>query len=310
MNDKLSEQSLDLFDEIKDGIKELAALVSSSSFYHASVAKLPIAEVQKDGHDTVFDDIEYWELQRYEEHEAINQYLDAIELHSKSFDYSNKAGRRTVGIIHLAVTQERGQEILNKVLEINAAKKALEKNIVDAIPDYYERAKFYQQHFSGYLMLSVFRQIPIAVEPLQRVSFSWVKNGYSEDKIEYETALSLVRTRVDAKVRKNPRLKMDDLLRMDTERLKCANKNKLYWIRPTKLNPNMELVYLSGERTSIRASIPLLMIEPSPRRRYPELNDYRGVVRKTVGAKTAQRTPIIEEYGLFEKEPKQEGENV
>lgn len=307
MEENLSVSATATFEKIQSGIKDLSALVASSSFYYASTAKLPVPEVLEDGHDTAYDQVERIVLERHTDHDAIAQYIDSIQLQMKSIDYSNIAGRRTAGIVHLKVSPERAQAIADKIDEINQLKVSLEEKLTDKLKSYYERSKFYQQHFNGYLMVSVFRQIPCAKQAVKRMAFGWIKCGYKETPIGFVEAERLVKNRVEAKVRANPNLNAQDLLKADLKRLNSADETKLYFMRVTKINPMVEIVYQNEEKTTVRASVPILLLQPVPLKSYTELSDYNGVLRKTVGKKTAKRTPVIFEYGLFEKEPSKNG---
>lgn len=307
MDENLTINAVARFEKIKEGIKELSELVASSSFFYASTARLPVPEIDEEGRDTACDAVNDIELKRNSDHAAIGEYIDAIQLQMKSHEYSNIAGRRTAGIVHLNVSADKALTIEQKIEEINHLKSTLEKDVTAAFTSYYDRAKFYQNHFNGYLMVSVFRHIPYAKAPVKRLAFSWIKSGYKETRIGMEEATRLVDNRVKAKVKANPNLKYDDLLKADMQRLNSADENKLYFMRVTKINPRVEIVYDNDEDTTIRASMPVLLLQPAPLKSYAELGDYRGVIRKTVGKKTTQRTPVIFEYGLFEREPPKNG---
>lgn len=299
--DNLTSTALAHFKKIEHQLKELESLLRQADIVHASVAKLPIAEVDEQGHDTVFDDISEIVCERYYGQDALAKYFESIQFQNKTMDYSNRAGRRTAGIVHVNGSEALLESIKDSVLTINASKEKLVVTVNGALGTYYERSKFYQANFHGLLMKSVTRYIPLINQPVQRIGFSWVEKGYSEVAITRKQAEDIIRRRIESKLNSNPDLTFESLWTMDMARLEGSNADCLYLMLPNKLNPTATVVFKGAKPTTYRACIPLLILGGDPLGSYRELNDYLGVVRKVKGVKRSERVPVILEYGIYTK---------
>ncbi|AZS26322.1 DNA replication terminus site-binding protein [Vibrio anguillarum] len=291
-----------LFHEIEGEIQKLSSLLKQGELIHASTSTLPIAEIGEDGKDTVFSEVEEITLERRYGADALSWYLSTLMFQKKSSTYSNIAGRRTVGTVHVTGPEDYQQSIQDKVIIINQKKTKLKDDVMAFYPTYADRTKFYRNHFPDVIMLTVFRHIPISNQDVNRMAFSWLNKGYGEQPITEEQVKKIIKARNKAKAINNQELKMADLVAMDESRLSAANPNHLYILKPTKINPRVEIDYVEGKRTPVRATIPILLTQSSPLKSYHELADFKGVdlLRKTCGKKTSTRVPIIYEYGIFE----------
>ena len=291
---------------IESKIEELIDHLHTGQIVHVSTAKLPVAEIDDDGRDTIYDPVLSVEPIREEGRAAFSTYLNNLGFLYKSTQYSSIAARRVAGIVHLkgdSVFQSRARELVSY---INSIKDDFSYSLSALYPTNYLRQEFYAQVKAGVIVKTVTRHIPIAKPQLENVTFSWLAKGYQLDRLTHKAALKIAHARCQSKVNNNPNLNLNELIALDEKRLSGCEASGVFWVRPSKINPRYKCSYPNAEgkvkqEAPSRVSLPLLVVTPEPLKRYNELKDYQGVdlLAKVKGTQRVSRVPVIEEYGFY-----------
>jgi hypothetical protein len=248
----------------------------------------------------------YVEAKRETGRAALEVYLANLGFLYKSGQYSSIAARRVAGIVHLkgeGAFQTRTRDL---VTYINAYKDDFASSISALYPTNYLRQEFYARVKAGVIVKTVTRHIPLANPRLENVTFSWLAKGYQLDRLTHKAAVSIAHSRCKTKVDNNPSLDLAELIAIDERRLSGCEKEGVFWVRPSKINPRYKCSYPDHEGkvkqdSPKRVSLPLLVVSPDPLKRYNHLKDYQGknLLAKVEGTKRVTRTPVIEEYGFY-----------
>ncbi len=305
----LTEQELALLmSRITNKIERLRFALKQGTLVHASVAKLPIAEVTDEGYDSIHDEVETVCPERLYDYQAFNAYLDSLNYQYKKHGLSHKAARRLVGIVHMTGTEDWEQDCTSLIEEINNLKDTFSRELSKTFSTSYKRQEFYRATNTGVIPKTVTRHISLAGNDIENVTFSWLAQGYQLEQIDHKRATTIAKARCEKKVENNEALSFESLMSNDEVKLAPYVNKGVIWIRPSKLNPRYKCSYPDPDDGGkikqglpCRASLPILILKPAPLKRYHELGDYHGKqsLAKVKGTKRVQRVPIIEEYGFY-----------
>lgn len=303
----LSEQELAvLYSRIKNKIDELRFQLKQGKLIHASVAKMPVAEISDTGYDSVHDEIERISPERLYDYQALNAYLDSLRFQYKKYGLSHKAARRLVGIVHLTGNGDWESQCSELVDQINNLKDQFSNQLSRAFTTSYKRQEFYRNIDTGVIPKTVTRHITMGGPDIENVTFSWLAQGYQLEHIDHKRATSIAKARCEKKVANNTSLDFDSLMRLDEVKLAPYLEEGIVWVRPSKLNPRYKCAYPDGEGKikqgqPHRASLPILIMKPTPLKRYHEISDFKGKdkLAQVKGTKRVDRVPVIEEYGFY-----------
>lgn len=294
--------------DISNKIDKLISLLNNLQPINLSVALLPIAKIDDDGRDSVFDPIESMQLERHYGSRAFTEFVRAVKFQYKIQGNSFISSPRTVGVIHLSGDEEQLDIIRSLIKKINIDKDEFKHLVSLLYETNYLRRKFYKKHFPTVLPLSIYRHICVAPKNTESLYFSWLSNGYSVDKLDVKGVEKLVEKRAQNKVLLNESLDKNVLMEMDLKRLAASQASEFHLIRSSKINPRHEFVVMDDNTSESiklvpqRSTSPVLVLQKNNLKHYHELKDFNQIseLRKCEGKKRVVRTPVIEEYGLYE----------
>lgn len=297
-------------------IKSVQTLLRRCTVRHANVALLPRATVDEMGNDNVFDEVKAIDLIRKHDDEALEYYCKAIDIQLRHSDVVSTDGslsqigaRRMTGIIHVIPTSEADRQQINKLIgQINGLKIDVKNNLKILFPKRKERSrKFFHLFLPDVFPKSVTTLLPFIDSEVHRVHFSWLANGFSQEKWGRSDTIDWIKRINSKKLSKNPELNYKFIEEADIKRL--GNRQTFARVLPAKINPRFQVTKkVDGRSKQLapqRAVLPLLLTQSAPILKYGELSELSSMeaLRLCTNKKRVSRIPVIEEYGLYTIEP-------
>ncbi|USD35533.1 MULTISPECIES: DNA replication terminus site-binding protein [Vibrio] len=296
---------------IESKTEELIKLLSECDTHHCEIAIPPKAFVDEDGHDSVYEEISSIELDRLIGNDATEAYLNHLRFQQRhesapapGLQISQIAARRMIGLIHLKPMNEDAKTQIENLIDcINDLKSHVKKALSDYYPNSMARTrKFYKKYVPDILPKSITRLIRFSKETVTRVHFSWLANGYSQEKYSYEEVKTIIE---DTNLKLSKEIGMDyaELCEKDFAKLKPGEI--YYRFLPGKINPRHRLTIREGganiRKLPVRSVVPLLLLQNEPLLDYTPIADVRSIseLQPNRNRKRVERIPVIEKLGFY-----------
>lgn len=290
-----------VYETLNKLVGQFAIHLKQGQYVRAYTQSFPNAEIDDNGKDHVFEDVENITLEYSDGINAVDSYLAMLKPQSKKLGISSLSARRLAGVIHIKGTEDWLVQTYKLLDDIHTAKKDFQESLVSLTATRYARQQLLRTFAPELLPLTAYRQFPYIRhdEPIERVYFSWVTQGRTYEELDLDGTLNRIRLRNHRKVELGCQLSESELNDIDIAAL--GNKEAFTLVRPSKVYATMQTVDLNQKISQpIKLALPMLVLQPLPLKHYPVLPDFNLDNEKI--KKLAKRTkliPVIQEYGLF-----------
>lgn len=292
----------EIYDELKLKISELSTLIKSSYLLHATVHQFPLAEIDSEGKDQVFADIDTIALTTHHGTSALDLYCDYLKPQSKKDGISSLSARRLAGIIHITGNNNWKSEINAKLTTVHDLKNEFKDAMMSQAATKYERQRLLATFAPELLLLTAYRRFQYfsVDERVSKIYFSWITEGTTYENQPYKEVISRIEKLNKRKIELGCNVSFDSLMEMDKARLSSSKSYTL--IRPTKTHAVMQAkLFDSGKVLQpMKVSLPILLLQPDKLESYDQLEDFDIFThKKRKYRRKSELVPVLPEYNLF-----------